>query len=366
MTSAERPRIPGQVIRRLPLLLLVFVGLTVWRLNSEPDPEVSPMTTLAGSTMGTTFSIKVGAHLDDKQLAQMAKAVRSALGTVDDAMSTYREDSELSAFNQQTATDDFPVSEPLRQVLEVALIVGERSGGALDITVGPLVAAYGFGPDEPGTPPDADTLATLREHVGLDKLKLSEQGLRKQDGRVQCDLSAIAKGYAVDLVAKALETEGVTNYLVEVGGEIRTRGHRPDGTAFRVGIEHPDPERRALALRLPLENRAMATSGDYRNFFLEDGQRHSHILDPRTGQPVRHNLASVTVVHKDTVWADAWATALLVLGPDKGPELAEAQGLAAYFIVRETPEDTRTLETPAFGELLAPPKPADSSAKEAP
>lgn len=357
MTSAERPRLEGWVLKLLPFFLVVFLGLSLYRLGDcggTSTPRAGT-TELRGATMGTTYSVKIADRVGTDRRRSLERTVSGALTAVDHAMSTYRQDSELSRFNRTAGVlTPFPLSSSLREVVQLSLSVGTQSQGALDITVGPLVDAWGFGPEQKGARPDESELAKLRERVGLDKLELTSAGLIRHHPEVRCDLSAVAKGYAVDRVAAALDQAGFRNYLVEVGGELRARGQRHDGQPFRVGIERPDPAGRAIERVIPLIDQAMATSGDYRNYFTEGGRRRSHLLDPRTGTPVEHDLRSVTVVDTEAARADAWATALLVLGPEAGPRLAEERGLAAFFVVHRDGEQPRSLVTPRFTALTQP------------
>lgn len=362
MTSAERPRLPGQALRLLPFFLVAFVALSVWRL-SQPAPgadNTPPGTrTFSGPIMGTTFNVKVVGPLTPKQSAEVEHAILSALTAVDDAMSTYKPSSELSRFNASTEADKpFPISEPLREVVRIALQVGKASGGALDVTVGPLVDAWGFGPEpRDSAPPSPEHIAELRGRVGLDKLELTPAGLIKKVPELRVDLSAVAKGYAVDQVAHALEALDQRDFLVEVGGELRAVGRREDGGPFRVGIEKPVSGQRALQRIVELRGQGMATSGDYRNYYEDHGKRRSHFLDPRTGAPVTHDLASVTVLASTTAEADAWATALSVLGPEEGPKVAEEHGLAAFFIVREGDDGFRSITSSRFPDTQSPVSP---------
>jgi thiamine biosynthesis lipoprotein len=295
---------------------------------------------LSGRTMGTTWSVVLsGEGRTRSDLVRARDTIHERLASVDGLMSTWNPESELSRFNRHATRDPFPLSSQTLEVLRLAREVSDRTGGAFDVTVAPLVAAWGFGAHArvPGAEPDPAELAELRSRVGYRRLTLDlpPGTASKDDPDVLCDLSAIAKGFAVDEVARALEGQGWSDYLVEVGGELRAGGERPGGGPWNVAIERPD-DQSVGTIRgvVQLSGRAMATSGDYRNFYEVGGQRRSHIVDPRTGRPVTHRLASVSVVHLDAVRADAWATALAVLGPDEGLALAEAQGLAAYFLVR--------------------------------
>ncbi len=346
----------------------IMGGGATWELHAE-DGEVA----FRGPTMGTRYSVILNlaevpeARREAAELDAVLAEIEAELSAVNLEMSTYLEHSELSRFNAGPAGVDVPASAHLLEVVGMAREVTARSGGAFDITVGPLVDAWGFGP--PGPPgqgggeavhsePPAAELEILRARVGDDKLSIDlEAGtLRKSVPGLRVDLSAIAKGHGCDRVADVLEARGFDAYMVEIGGEIRVRGSNPDGESWRVGIERPSADAqgaRALHSILPITDAAMATSGDYRNYWEKDGVRYSHTVDPRTGRPIAHTLASVTVVHPDSAaLADAWATALNVLGPDEGLALATREGLAAYFLVR-TPDGYETRSTPTF-EALTP------------
>ena len=273
-------------------------------------------------------------------------------------MSTYRPESEISRFNRARSTDPFPVSADTLAVLRHAREISELTGGAFDVTVGPLVDAWGFGPaGEPAAPPTEGDIERLRRQVGFRKLRIDHaaSSIRKLVPGLSCDLSALAKGYAVDRVADRLHAEGIDSYLIEVGGEVRAGGLSPRGDAWRVGIEQPGPGPPAVQRLVRLRDRALATSGDYRNYYEVGGRRISHTIDPRSGRPIDHRLASVSVVAPLGVRADAIATALGVLGPDAGYELAAAQGWAALLIVRRGDGTLHERETPAFAALALPP-----------
>ncbi len=312
-----------------------------------------------GPTMGTTFAVRVVADdLDDERLATLRTAIEETLAAVDRRMSTYRPESEVSRFNRARTTDPFPVSADTLAVLRHAREISELTGGAFDVTVGPLVDAWGFGPTgDAAAPPTTRELDRLRQQVGFRRLSIepATSSIRKLDPRLACDLSALAKGYAVDRVAERLRAEGLRSYLVEVGGEVRAGGLSPRGDAWRVGIERPAPGPPAVQRLVRLRDRALATSGDYRNYYEVDGRRISHTIDPRSGRPVDHDLASVSVVEPLGVRADAIATALGVLGPDAGYELAVAQGWAALLLIRRTDGTLDERETPAFAALAAAP-----------
>lgn len=221
--------------------------------------------------------------------------------------------------------------------MDVALSVGRQSGGALDITIGPLVNLWGFGPEKRADRlPAAEELTAALELTGLQRIKLKSDphAVWKEKTGVYCDLSAVAKGYGVDLVAESLLLLGIESFMVEVGGEVRAAGLKPDGQTWRIGVAVPDGSQRVSRV-IEISMLAMATSGDYQNYYEINGKRYSHTIDPATGRPIEHTLASVTVLRDSCVLADAWATALNVLGPEKGMSLAEELKLPALFIVRE-------------------------------
>lgn len=337
----------------LPRIHLVLLGLGALLAACQgPQRE----TVLRGPTMGTSFTVRISAELSAAEKAGLEAAVVEALEGVNQRMSNYLEDSELSRLNRSAAGETLRLSEETLEVLRLAREISRRSDGAFDITVGPLVNAWGFGPDgRPPTPPAQEELEAILEHVGFELLELVPGGVLKRHSGVVGDLSAIAKGYAVDRVAEALEGAGIARYMVEVGGEVRTAGEAPAGGPWRIGIEGPTPAGRSLYRVLPISGRALATSGDYRNFYEVDGKRFSHTIDPATGRPVEHSAASVSVVARECASADAWATALLVLGPESGFDLAVQENLAALFLVYEDDGTVSSRPTPRFEALFGSP-----------
>ncbi|HSN53344.1 MAG TPA: FAD:protein FMN transferase [Candidatus Sulfomarinibacteraceae bacterium] len=325
-------------LRRLIVPALFVGALFVALLLRQPDgPGMPDQWVITGSAMGTGFTVKVvvpeGADVSQEGVAA---AVREVVDEVDRAMSTYLPDSELSRFNRH-GTDPFPASDALREVISEALRVARLSDGAFDITVGPLVDAWGFGPTPRDQPPGEVEIAALLAATGSEYLVVDpERGtLRKLRPGLGGDLSAIAKGYGVDRVAERLLELGLGDHMVEIGGEVRAAGVNADGQVWRIGVERPEPRRRSVWTAVPLADLAMATSGDYRNYVESDGVRISHTIDPRTGRPISHSLASVTVLHPSCMTADALATALNVLGPDQARALADREGLAVLLLVRD-------------------------------
>lgn len=309
-----------------------------------------------GETMGTTYVVKLaGPALGAARLEALRADVHAALEGVNRGMSLYRPESELMRLNRHAAAVPLPLSPGLFAVLAAGQQVAELSQGAFDVSVAPLVHAWGFGPDRRRAVPAADDVAARRAAIDYRGLRLDPQArtATKAHAGLQADLGGIAKGYGVDLAARAIEANGVGDYMIEVGGEVRTRGRNAAGQAWRIGIEEPDatpPRARTVA---SLSGQSMATSGDYRIYFEHAGRRYSHEIDPRTAAPIAHGLASVTVVADDCMRADALATALIVLGPQAGWALANRERLAAYFIVRGPDGRLQDRATDAFAALTA-------------
>ena len=315
--------------------ILFVLAYIVWRFGTDRS---DPMHEFVGVTMGTTFRVTVDA--DDasaEALVHLEGLIEERLEQVNGLMSTYDLESELSRLNQSTRREPLQVSNELFEVLTLAQDVSERSGGAFDVTVAPLVNAWGFGPGELLiTAPEETVLAVLRDHIGYELIALEEEShsVSTLDQETVLDLSGVAKGYAVERLGGDLVALGYTSFLIEVGGELKARGIRQDGRPWRVGIESPDEMAPTIYGTVELRNEAIATSGDYRNFFEEGGVRYAHIIDPRTGSPLPFRGVSVSVVNQNAALADAWATALSVLGPTEGYQLADREGIAAIFITQ--------------------------------
>jgi len=292
---------------------------------------------LSGSTMGTSFTVAVVTELAFDQKHLQAQIV-ATLENIEQRMSTYRDNSELSQFNHSSSTDWTPVSQELCEAVDDAIEIGHLTDGAFDITVGPLVNLWGFGPDDSRKEPpsaeaiDAAMLATGREYLHAD---CEVPAIRKDRAKLYIDLSAYAKGLAADEIAALLENEDIANYLVEIGGDLRARGHNASNAKWRIAIERPDQSGNTMEKIIHVHDLSVATSGDYRNFFEFEGRRYSHTIDPRTGRPVNHDLASVTVLGESAAFADAMATAMMVLGPEAGMALAEREDIAAELLLRD-------------------------------
>jgi len=335
-------------------LLCPLLALTACDARKDPVLEIT------GPTMGTYYQVKVPRPPVGLTEEKLRAGVEAVLEEVNQEISTYDPESELSRLNANPSTDWIPVSPNLYAVLAEGQRISALSGGAFDITVGPLVNLWGFGPagrtdKVPG--PEAIEAALVR--VGYDKVELREESpaVRKQRGDLYIDLSALGEGYGADRVAAHLASAGAPDFLVAIAGTMRVQGRNAEGEPWGIAIERPVPGRREVQTILPVTDAAVSTSGDYRNFFEEGGKRYSHHIDPHTGRTVAHRLASATLVvpaAPDAARrADGLATAMVVLGEEKGPALAESSGIAAYFIVREE-EGFREITTAAYRGLTGP------------
>ncbi len=344
----------GESRRSLLGLAIVGVVAIVLLLNGFAGGAPRDGFVLRGTAMGTTYTVRLGHPLSSRDGRAVRALVEAELAMVDQLMSTYDPDSELSRFNRVASTRPFPLSPPTLEVLRLARLVSEHTNGAFDVTIAPLVAAWGFGAtNRAPAPPTDEELAYARARVGF---RLIDAGfdtgmVAKRRVGVVVDLSAIAKGYAVDRAIDALIGAGYMHALVEVGGDLRAVGRRPGGELWRLGIERPSSARREIQRVLSISGRALATSGDYRSYYESGGKRLSHLLDPRSGRPIENGVASVSVVHERAAVADAWATALSVLGPLEGIPLADEQGIAALFLLRRG-DATEERWTSAFAPLM--------------
>lgn len=295
------------------------------------------MITISGPTMGTTFQVKIVQSEKTSDTGVLRREVSARLEEVNRQMSTYRDNSEITQFNRSRSTDWFAVSSDFAYVLHIAQEISTWSDGAFDVTIGPLVNLWGFGPNAiPERVPSPDSIEAHRALIGYEKIRIDPSALaiKKEISEVYCDLSAVAKGFGVDRIASYLDSLGINHYFIEIGGELRTKGHNHQGQLWRIGIASPTGQGK-LQKALALDNMSMATSGDYHNYFERDGVRYSHTIDPRTGRPITHALAAVSVIHKSCTYADGLATAINVMGPEKGFAFAEKRNLAVFMIVRQ-------------------------------
>ena len=305
--------------------------------------------------MGTYYRVTVADAVNDAAVGRLTRIIEETLVEIDNQMSTYIGDSELSRFNLSSDTGWRDASPALVEVLLEARRVSELSAGAFDVTVGPLVNLWGFGPDpDPGEAPTANAVWRAASGIGYHRLEVraSPPGVRKRIPQLYVDLSAIAKGYAVDRLAARLAAAGAGNTLVDIGGEVYASGLNPSGEPWRIGIEKPEEGARGAIEFIPLSNAAVATSGNYRNYVELDGRRYPHEIDPYTGRPVTHRTALVSVIASRAMEADALATALLVLGSEAGLALARRHGVAAYF-VDHGDDGPAVSASPAFRARLA-------------
>lgn len=319
------------------LSLLLFACSDVTQQDNKPKEML-----LQGITMGTVaYNIKWivkpalanndGSVDVDQQIIQ--QDIDQILTQLNQQMSNWLPDSELSRFNQSLSLEPIKISSGLHRVISESLRLGELSQGKLDVTIGPLVNLWGFGPEyRPATVPSQQEIDSAKQRVGLQNLQLSGEYLSKTIPSLYVDLSTIAKGYAVDLIAEALDARGVENYLVELGGEMRVKGVKHTGELWSIAIEKPISDERVVHQIIIPKNNAVATSGDYRKYFEADGQRFSHIVDPETGKPINHKIVSVTVIHPSAMTADGLSTAMMVMGEDKAYNFANKYSIAAYII----------------------------------
>lgn len=331
----------------------VLLLLAVLALSACEDRHGS--IDLIGSTMGTRFTITLPNGIGEYVPVRLQKDIEAALEDDEAQMSTYQPDSLISYLNRSDSTQWLRVSDSFCSKVERSQQISEQTGGAFDITVGPLVNLWGFGPDDMiSEPPDDAAIAALQAVTGYQQLQTdcARPAVRKSIAGLMLDMSAIGKGFAADRVAELLDELGFEDYLVEIGGELRLRGHNAAGKPWAIGIEEPLDDVRKPHTIVHLTDTAMATSGDYRNYFEAGGQRYSHTIDTRTGRPVTHAVASVTVVDPSAWRADALATALLVMGPEEGMAFATRENLAVLMLLR-TDNGVEELQTAAFEQLRA-------------
>ena len=329
------------MLTSIVILAGLFVSGCDESVNSDsPEYRATNQKTIiseiAGPIMGTSYHIKVVLPSNQQSLDNLSEGVSETLKRIDHLMSTYKPNSEISRFNRLPPNKWFEVSKETYEVISLGQLISKNSKGFYDMTVGPLVNSWGFGPSgKPVKIPDGDQLQTLLDRVGFAHLKLDENTSSiMKDADVYLDLSSIAKGYAVDAVASYLQENGVQGYLVEVGGEIRAQGEKPNGKVWRLAIESPTVGQRSVHKVIDLTNAGLATSGDYRNYYEEEGVRYSHTINPFTGKPVQHKLTSVSVIRPSSAEADAMATMFMVMGAERGYKFAVEHSIAAYFIYR--------------------------------
>lgn len=288
--------------------------------------------------MGTQYHINIASSkLSSSALQQLQKKIDQLLFEINSQMSTYQVDSEINAFNSFLSDDWFTVSQELFEVVETAQNISRETNGYFDITIQPLIEAWGFGTESVLKIPSSEVLSEIQENVGFKYLKLKESptSFQKSKKLLKIDVSAIAKGYAVDKVSELLLSEGFQNHLVEIGGELKANGLNANGKRWKVLIKNPKKNSKEIK-SLRLSNKAVATSGDYLNYYIKDKNRYSHILDPLTGSPTNQTIASITIVHDSTMIADAYTTAIMAMGEKQGKRFVQENKLEAVMIIRNT------------------------------
>lgn len=335
----------------IPLGFLIAVGVFVY--YTQPDDTVIRIT---GSTMGTTYEVTVRKLPPKMSAEEFQQRIEQVLADVNQRYSHYDPNSEISQFNQSQSTDWHNIEPESRGLYEYSQTVYKNSGGAFDITLEPLILLWNFS-NSPETfrVPTEEQIEQALSLCGTEKLMVRRRGsLKKSIPELQLNLSAIAKGYGVDQVAELLRVHHLEDFLVNIGGEIYASGTRDGQNGWRLGIEKPIPGLRSIQQVIELQDVAMATSGSYRNFFEVDGVRYSHTIDPRTGRPVKHKLHSVSVLSESCLFADAWATAIMVMGPEEGMEWALENHITASIIYEDEQGQLQQTATPDFPNPISP------------
>ncbi len=340
-------------ISRRNFLIMSAAAATLGACKSE-----SSVFKITGFTMGTSYSVVAVDHTRAVTETGLRREIEAGLLQVNAQLSNWDPNSEISRFNASRSTDAVAVSPALAEVMNAADLVHTASDGQFDVTLGPLIDLWGFGAaDNSVRTPDAAEIEAALGASGQNRtLQVSEGSLQKRVPGTEIYLSAIGKGYGVDVVARKLESLGIKDYMVEIGGDLYTAGNNPEGRPWQIGIETPLAHDRTTHQVVDLSSLGMATSGDYRNYFEQDGVRYSHIIDAQTGRPITHTTASVTVLTENAMLADAWATAMLVLGRERGMEIANNRDLAVLFIERDAnATHNRFITTPSarFSALQA-------------
>lgn len=344
---------------RVSFMAAIVIAAVALTGCSENDRPLESPVRFEGDIFGTFYQVTITDPLTQGEARALEEGFLAELESVDHAMSTYRDDSELIVFNESPLEEWQPLSNELIEVLAISQSVAEASRGAFDITIGDVVNLWSFGPGaRPEEVPTNEALAEQLAAVGFDAVEVDTQQMQARRTRdVFVDLSAVAKGHGTDRVAAYLDQQGIEHYLVNLGGDLIAKGLRDEEeqTPWRIGIEVPEDGQPRAQHIIPLESMSVATSGDYRNYFEVDGERFSHTIDPRTGRPVTHQLASVSVFHPSNAWADAWATALLVVGEESAMQMAVENNLKVLLLIRNG-EEWQSLASPEFvnyfGEAL--------------
>lgn len=332
-------------LNKWKLLFLIFLIIgTVYILhNHKPESYINNN----GYIFGTVYNIKYKATDD------LHTNIRETMNEVDNSLSLFNKNSIIRAINNNA---DTVVNAMFAEVFNLAQDISARTAGAFDITVAPLVNAWGFGHSKRESTPDSTQIATTLETVGYKSIALVEGKVQKQHSGTMLDCGAIAKGYGCDVVARLLDSKGVENYMVEIGGEIVTKGTNDKGGAWNISIskptENPTTSNNESHITVSISGKGMATSGNYRNFYIKDGKKYAHTIDPRTGYPVEHSLLSATVVANDCATADAYATAFMAMGLENAKRVCEKEKIDAYFIYSANDGTLKTHATPGFKKYM--------------
>ncbi len=336
---------------------LLFMAMLTLMLTACDKPATTSALVLEGKTMGTVWRVSL-ADVASERRAELQQRIQQQLDADDAELSTWKPDSALSRFNQSRDLSPQPVSENMADIVTTSLRIGRKTGGAMDITVGPLVNLWGFGPTkQPGHTPDAAQIAAARAQTGLQHLRVVQgadgQWLQKDLPGLYVDLSTVGEGFATDHLARLMEQLGINNYLVSVGGAVLSRGLNAQQQPWRVAIQKPTDRENAVQARVNLQGHGISTSGSYRNYYELDGKRISHVIDPVTGRPIEHKLVSATVIATTALEADGWDTGLMVLGTEKAQALAIEQHLAVYLISKQGDKFVSWM-SPQFAAFLIP------------
>lgn len=343
---------------RIQINLLLVLLATFLAVSCE-QASTSPAMVLEGKTMGTVWRVSM-AGIDAGRKAALQQAIQHQLDADDAELSTWKPDSTLSRFNQNSSSAPQPVSSNMADIVTESLRIGNKTAGAMDITVGPLVNLWGFGPDkQPTQMPTEAQIVAARAQTGLQHLRVIQgvdgQWLQKDLPGLSVDLSTVGEGFATDHLARLMEQQGINNYLVSVGGAVLSRGNNASGQPWRVAIQKPTDRENAVQARVALQGHGISTSGSYRNYYELDGKRISHVIDPLTGRPIEHKLVSATVIATTALEADGWDTGLMVLGSEKAKALAIKEQLAVYLISKQGDQFVSWM-SPQFAAFLIKPE----------
>ncbi|XUK74511.1 FAD:protein FMN transferase ApbE [Erwinia rhapontici] len=315
---------------------------------------------LEGKTMGTFWRVSLAGVAPERRDA-LQKAIQQQLDNDDHELSTWKSDSVLSRFNQYRGSAPQPISNNMADIITLSLRIGQQTSGAMDITLGPLVNLWGFGPDkQPLKTPTQPQIDAARALTGLEHLQVfnraGQSWLQKDLPELYVDLSTVGEGFATDHLARLMEQQGINHYLVSVGGAVLTRGKNAQGNAWQVAIQKPTDQENAVQAIVDLQGHGISTSGSYRNYYELEGKRISHVIDPSTGRPIQHKLVSVTVIATTALEADGWDTGLMVLGTEKAKALALRDKLAVYLIFKEGDHFSHWM-SPQFAAFIPPSSP---------